>query len=91
MKYYVLHVVYFQSQYNDTKKVQHEFVYVFWKNTHPNSDFYGITDTVCSDLFEIPAACCFLPVQGISSLAAHAVMTVHFGSIKETVFVTDPV
>ena len=51
VQYYVLHVVYFQSQYNDTEKVQHIFTYVFWKKTHPNSDFYGITGTVCSDIF----------------------------------------
>ena len=55
-----------------------------------NSDFYGVTSTVSSSLFETPAACCFLPVQRIASLAAHAVITVDFDTIKEPVFVTSP-
>lgn len=84
IQYFLLHSVHFQ----DTEKVEHVFAYVLWKKLHPNSDFYGVTSTVSSNLFETPAACCFLPVQRIASLAAHAVITVDFGRVKEPVFVT---
>ena len=60
------------------------------KKLHSNSDFCGLTSTISSSLFETPAAYCFLPVQRIASLAAHAIITVDFDSIEEPVFVTSP-
>ena len=90
IQYFLLHSVHFQRD-SGTEEVEHAFAYVFWKKLHPNSNFYGVTSTVSSSLFETPAACCFLPVQRIASLAAHAIITVDFGTIKEPVFVTSPV
>ena len=90
VQHYLLHTIHFQSD-SCTEKVDHVFAYVKWKQTHPNHDHYGLTSTISSTLFEIPAACCFLPVQRISNLAAHAVITIDFGIIKEPVFVTTPI
>lgn len=52
--------------------------------------FFCLSATVCIDLFEPPGVCSFLPVQRIACRAAHAVMQVNFGSLKESVFVACP-
>lgn len=75
VQYYILHSVILQSP-SETKKVEHVFAYTLWKKTHPNHDYYGVTSTVSSVLFESPAACCYIPVQRIASLAAHAEITI---------------
>ena len=87
---YLLHTIHFEGE-SDTERVDHVFAYVKWKKTHPNHDFYGVTSIVSSTLNEIPAACCFVPVQRICNLAAHAIITIDFGTIKEPVFVTTPI
>jgi hypothetical protein len=94
VQHYILHTVHFQSESgtgsSGTKKVEHVFAYVLWKQIHPNSDFYGVTNTVSCDLFETPAACCFLPVQRIATLAAHVVITLDVGTVEEPIYVTSP-
>ena len=57
---------------------------------HLHYNFFGVSATVSVDLFELPGSCSFLPVQRIACQAAHAVMPVDFGHLKESVFVTCP-
>ena len=84
VQHYLLHTIYFQGE-SDKERVDHVFAYVTWKKTHPNHDFYGVTSIVSSTLNETPA------VQRISNVAAHAIITIDFGTIKESVFVTTPI
>lgn len=86
------HKIIFHDESN-TETEEHKIVYayVLWKKLHPQSAFFGVSSTVSTDLFEESAACCFLPVQRIACLAAHALIPVDFGSIKESVFVSSPI
>ena len=87
---FIKHTVTFSSE-KHPEKAEHIFAYVKWKKVHPFCDFFGLSATVCIDLFEPPGVCSFLPVQRIACRAAHAVMQVNFGSLKESVFVACPI
>ena len=50
------------------------FAYVYWKKLHPEASWFGISATVSTDLFEIPGACAYLPVQRIASRCAYATL-----------------
>ena len=52
---------------------------------------YGASATVCSTMFEIPTACCYLPVQRIFCRCAFIIMPVTFLDLPENVFIACPV
>ena len=87
VEYFIIHSTKIKN-HSESWQMENVFAYVNWKEKHPEHNFYGVTSTVSSTLFEFPAACSFLPVQRIANTTAHAIITVDFGSIKEPVFVT---
>lgn len=89
VQFFALHKAILQDESSNVA-VEHLFAYVLWKKVHPFCDYLGVSSTVSSDLFETSSVCNFLPVQRIDSLAAHALIPIDFGTIKETVFVCSP-
>ena len=77
------------------KDIIHLFAFVYWKKTHPQYNWFGVSATVCSDLFEEEGACCFIPVQRIGARCAFASLPTEFrssnSSIAETVFIACPI
>ena len=90
VQYYIRHKIRFVIN-NETIEKVHIFAYVKWKESHEHHSWYGVSATICSTMFEIPAACCFLPVQRIFCRCAYIIMAVNFPEILETVFVACPV
>ena len=92
IQYFLQHKIEFHNE-NDTgsKKLQHLFCYVLWKKVHPNSNMFGQSAVVCIDLYELPSACCFLPVQRILGKCAHADIPVNLEGHEETLFVACPI
>lgn len=74
-----------------TKELTHILCYVHWKKLHPHATWYGISATVCTDLYEEPDACCFMPIQRIASRCAFVKLPVNFTTHRETVFVACPI
>ena len=70
--------------------LKHVFAFVRWKQTHPLMDWFGTSATVCSNMFESLYPCNFIPVQRISCRCAHALISVNFGHMVETVFIACP-
>ena len=58
IQYYIRHKICFVVN-NETIEQVHIFAYVKWKESHVHHSWYGASATVCSTMFEIPAACCF--------------------------------
>ena len=73
VNFYFEHTVVF-----DQSKETHVFCFVEWKKVHPHSNWCGISASVYSDLFELNAACNFMPVQRIAARCAHAKMPLTF-------------
>ena len=71
--------------------VEHLFCYVNWKQTHPHTDWYGVSAQVCSLLNEVPDTCCIMPAQRIAYRCAHVKLSVKFPECEETVFIACPV
>lgn len=82
---------YCTSGNSEVKKEEHIFAYVRWKEIHPCHDYYGVSATVCIDMFEPLNSCCFLPVQRISSRCAYIILPVNLNNITETVFIACPI
>ncbi len=90
VQYFIKHYVRFVCE-QTIVKVQHVFAYVKWKTMHPNYNHFGRSATVCVNMFESPGVCSLLPAQRIACHAAHAVMPVDFGHLKENVFIACPI
>ena len=90
VQYFLKHKISFTED-GMSNEHQHIFAYVKWKEAHEQYNWYGITATVCHDSFEIPAACCYIPVQRIYCRCAHTVMPVKFNEITEIVFIACPI
>ena len=95
VQYYIKHTisltyVYSTPEESRTYHFDHVFARVAWKQKHPNEDHFGISATVCFDLFESSNACTFLPVQRISCRCAHAVLPIEIAHITENLFVACP-
>jgi len=85
---FLLHKIYI-GDHNDEQ--QHLFAYVKWKELHDHHEWYGISATVCHDSFQLPAACCFLPVKRIFCRCAYTVMPITLNGVVETVFISCPI
>lgn len=76
---------------NTTQEYDHLFAYVHWKKLHPKASWYGISATISSELFEIPGACAFIPVQRIACRCAYATLNIKFSPAHhESVFISCP-
>jgi len=78
VQYFVSHELAYKSG-NVVVREEHVFAYVLWKVTHAHYDWYGVSATVCANMFENISSCCFLPVQRIGCRCAHVIMPVEFG------------
>ena len=90
VQYFLHHTLSYCTD-NETKQDEHLFAYVRWKELHPCHDFYGVSATVCVDMFHFYDACCFLPVQRIACRCACITMPVNLNTVTETVFIASPV
>lgn len=92
VQYFMQHELSYRADTaTDINKEEHIFAYVRWKELHPCYDFYGVSATVCIDMFHASSCCCFLPVQRIACRCAHVIMPVNLNSVTETVFIACPV
>ena len=41
----------------------HILAYVRWKQKHPHEDYYGISATVCVNIYEPSSVCSIIPVH----------------------------
>lgn len=89
VQYFFQHKLY--SELGDETVSQHTFAYVRWKQLHEHRDWCGTSATVCTNVFEFPSACCFIPVQRIFCRCAYITLPVRFRDSTETVFVASPV
>lgn len=89
VQHYLRHKITFgdEGAEDGVKQVEHVLACVKWKQFHPQLDRFGISATVCVDMFELPGACSIIPVQRIAYRCAHAVLPINFGEFTETVFV----
>jgi len=88
---FFMHHMLSYSNGGDLIKEEHIFAYVLWKQMHPHFNWYGVSATVCVDMFESVGSCCLLPVQRIGHRCAYTIMPVNFGDITETVFFACPI
>lgn len=90
VQYFLKHAVTLEGS-GSTELKEHIFAYVFWKKLHPQEDWFGVSATVSTDLYELSGSGSFLPVQRIACRCAHACMNVNFPSHMENVFVVCPI
>ena len=99
VQYFILHRIEFVNQESGTSvnsefeadKLDHVFCFTHWKKEHPRANWFGISAIICDDCFEIPDACCFLPVQRIYNKCAHVKLNVQFdSSYEDSVFIACP-
>ena len=90
VQYFIRHILKY-SDAGDVKEEEHVFAHIYWKEMHPHHDWYGVSATVCVNMFESVSTCSFLPVQRIGCRCAHIIMPVDFGDISETVFIACPI
>lgn len=92
MQYFLQHTITYNHTTNsDIKKADHLFALVCWKELHCCHDYYGVSATLCNDIFQPLDLCSFLPIQCILCHCAHAVMPVTISNITETLFFACPV
>ena len=81
VQYFVEHTV----SIGTTSK-SHLFALVKWAKPHSQYDWFGQSATVC----EKPSISCFIPIQRILGICAHANLEVQFNDSKENVSVLIP-
>lgn len=87
VQYFFKHTVTFEL--NGSKESMEHVLY--WKKLHPKEDWYGISATVCTDLYQLNNSSSFLAVQRIACRCAHAILNVKFDTHAESVFVACPI
>ena len=89
VQHYIRHNVILHTDQELVKgpQLEHVFAYVAWKKKHPEEDWFGVSATVCHDIFEPTGSCMYLPVQRINCRCASAVLPVHICGVTENVFV----
>lgn len=86
VNHYIRHQITLQGE-----QQEHVFACVSWKIRHPYEDWFGVSATVCCNIFEESGPCMYLPVQRINCRCASALLSVEIGSITEPVFVACPI
>ena len=79
----------------DPQTESYAFAYVNWRKLHRHYNWFGVSAKVCVDCFELPSACCFVPVQRIYARCAYTELPISFPledglTQAETVFVACP-
>ena len=98
VQYFILHTIEFfkvnmdgTTSNQETEKLKHLFCFVHWKKKHPRANWHGISAVLCDDSFELPDACCFIPIQRISNKCAFVKIKIQFSeSYEDSVFVACP-
>ena len=86
VQHFICHVLEYHTG-EDSNREEHVFAYVLWKEVHPHYDWYGVSATVCANVFE---GVSLLPVQRISCRCAYTTMRVDFCDISESVCIACP-
>lgn len=68
-------------------KSEQVFACTYWKQRHPQEEWFGMSSTVCLNVFEPVSMCSFMPVERIANKCAHCVADIDFDGTKQTVFV----
>ena len=90
IQFFISNIIKFQEDSHRVEE-EHLFCFVEWKQRHVRYDWFGQSAIVSSTLNEVEDACCFMPVQCITSRCASAELSVNFGEIVENVFVACPI
>ena len=92
VQYFLKHQAVILNESNERSSTNMEFAYVFWKQKHPQEDWYGNSALVCFDMFEPHSPCNFIPVQWIAKKCASCVHNLEIiPSVQENVFVACPI
>jgi len=66
VQYFLQHsVTVCDNEPSSSETLCHLLCYIHWKKVHPHADWCGISATICTELFETPDVCCFMPAQRI--------------------------
>ena len=65
--------------------VKHMFAYVCWKQKHPIEEWFGISATVCVNLFEPTLACNFFSCSTTCQKSVHIVWCWHLWFMRDCV------
>ena len=87
VQFFFHHQVYIGSETSQ----KHTFAYVHWKQLHEMHNWFATSAIVCTNSYEAPSACCFIPVSRLFCRCASIVKNVNFNNYSETVFVATPV
>ena len=93
IQYFFEHDVTITSSDSDHEpcKMQHSFAHVAWKQRHPKEDMFGVSATLCLDLYEDGSPCAFLPVQRIACRCAHATLPIPVDGVTENLYIACPI
>ena len=87
VQYFLQHsVTVCDGEPSSSETLCHLLCYIHWKKVHPHADWCGISATICTELFETPDVCCFMPAQRIGFRCAYANLPMKFPTHEETVF-----
>lgn len=75
------------NQYNQ----EHILAYIKWNQRHSEENWYGISATVCSNMYEPATACSFIPVQRIHSVCAYCSLYTEIATLRENIVVAIPI
>ena len=90
IQFFLTNTLELSSEDGAIQKLEHMFAYVRWMKLHPDSNWFGQSAIVSIDIMELPDACCFMPIQRIANVCAHARIPIEFTSHTETVFIACP-
>ena len=70
-----------------SQKMQYTMAFVQWMETHPQNSLYGISATLCYNIYKAPSLCSFIPVLRIIAKCASCKIVLD----DEEVFVACPI
>ena len=70
-----------------SQKMQYTMAFVQWMETHPQHSLYGISATLCYNVYKAPSLCSFIPVLRIIAKCASCKIVLD----DEEVFVACPI
>lgn len=91
VQYFFKHRVVLCTVDNVKQNVDHVIAYIKWNQKHPHAEWYGLSATISSDMYEPSSVCSFIPVQRIYAVCAHCTLKVQMGTLNETVFIAIPI
>ena len=92
VQFFLQHTIEFHNEVSTgTENCKHLFCYVLWKQISSNWNYFGQSAIVCTNSYELPSACSFLPAQRILAKCAHTVIPLNLGSHEQSYFVACPI